>query len=97
LRAPLCGEQIPLESRIVSACDAFDAMTTTRSYRKGMSVDVAVAELTANSGSQFDPAVVAAVLEVLELSSPIPQVAPASRTGVEQALGEPPRAAAASQ
>jgi putative nucleotidyltransferase with HDIG domain len=66
----LSGEQIPLESRIVSACDAFDAMTTTRSYRKGMSIDVAVAELTANSGTQFDPAVVAAVLEVLERPSP---------------------------
>jgi HD-GYP domain-containing protein (c-di-GMP phosphodiesterase class II) len=66
----LRGEEIPLESRIVSACDAFDAMTTTRSYRKGMSTDVAVAELTANSGTQFDPAVVAAVLEVLERPSP---------------------------
>jgi HD-GYP domain-containing protein (c-di-GMP phosphodiesterase class II) len=94
----LGGEEIPLESRIVSACDAFDAMTTTRSYRKGMSVDVAVAELTANSGTQFDPAVVAAVLDVLELPSPTPQVAPAtSRADLEQALGGPPRAAAASQ
>jgi HD-GYP domain-containing protein (c-di-GMP phosphodiesterase class II) len=65
----LRGEEIPLESRIVSACDAFDAMTTTRSYRKGMSVDVAVAELVANSGTQFDPAVVEAVLEVLERPS----------------------------
>jgi putative nucleotidyltransferase with HDIG domain len=66
----LRGEEIPLESRIVSACDAFDAMTTNRSYRKGMSLDVAVAELTANSGTQFDPAVVAAVLEALERPSP---------------------------
>jgi HD-GYP domain-containing protein (c-di-GMP phosphodiesterase class II) len=65
----LCDEEIPLESRIVSACDAFDAMTTTRSYRKGMPVDVAVAELIANSGTQFDPAVVAAVLDVLQRPS----------------------------
>ena len=50
-------------------------MTTTRSYRKGMSVDVAVAELMANSGTQFDPAVVAAVLEVLERPSPSPAIA----------------------
>jgi HD-GYP domain-containing protein (c-di-GMP phosphodiesterase class II) len=64
----LSGEAIPLEARIVSTCDAFDAMTTTRSYRKAMSIDVAVAELTANSGTQFDPAVVAALLEVLERS-----------------------------
>jgi hypothetical protein len=51
----LCGEQIPLEARIVSACDAFDAMTTTRSYRKAMSIDVAVAELMANSGTSSTP------------------------------------------
>jgi HD-GYP domain-containing protein (c-di-GMP phosphodiesterase class II) len=92
----LCGEDIPLESRIVSACDAFDAMTTTRSYRKGMSVDVAVAELTANSGSQFDPAVVAAVLEVLERPSPTSHIAPATtQVGLEQALSESPRAGTA--
>jgi HD-GYP domain-containing protein (c-di-GMP phosphodiesterase class II) len=66
----LRGEEIPLEARIVSACDAFDAMTTTRSYRKAMSIDVAVAELTANAGTQFDPAVVAAVLDVLERPTP---------------------------
>src|SRR4030088_543503 len=62
----LRGEEIPLEARIVSACDSFDAMTTTRSYRKAMSTDVAVAELMANAGTQFDPRVVAALLEMLE-------------------------------
>jgi HD-GYP domain-containing protein (c-di-GMP phosphodiesterase class II) len=93
----LRGEDILLEARIVSACDAFDAMTTTRSYRKGMSVDVAVAELTANSGTQFDPAVVAALLEVLEHPSPTTQAASlATQPSLEQALGEPPRAGAAS-
>jgi HD-GYP domain-containing protein (c-di-GMP phosphodiesterase class II) len=66
----LRGEEIPLEARIVSACDAFDAMTTTRSYRKAMSTDVAVTELAANSGTQFDPAVIAALLEVVERPSP---------------------------
>jgi HD-GYP domain-containing protein (c-di-GMP phosphodiesterase class II) len=93
----LRGEEIPLEARIVSACDAFDAMTTTRSYRKGMSVDVAVAELTANSGSQFDPAVVAALLDVLERPSTTSQVAPpTSPASLEQARGELPRAGAPS-
>ncbi len=56
--------EIPLEARIVSACDAFNAMTTTRSYRKAMSLDVAVAELSASAGTQFDPAVVQAVLQL---------------------------------
>jgi HD-GYP domain-containing protein (c-di-GMP phosphodiesterase class II) len=72
----LRGEEIPLEARIVSACDAFDAMTTTRSYRKAMSIDVAVTELAANSGTQFDPAVVAALLAVLERPSPGTPAAP---------------------
>jgi HD-GYP domain-containing protein (c-di-GMP phosphodiesterase class II) len=89
----LRGEEIPLESRIVSACDAFDAMTTTRSYRKGMSVDVAVAELTANSGTQFDPGVVAAVLEVLERPSPSSATAPPDSEAIAMPmLAEPSRA-----
>jgi HD-GYP domain-containing protein (c-di-GMP phosphodiesterase class II) len=63
-----------------------------------MSVDVAVAELTANSGTQFDPAVVAALLEVLERPSPSSQVAlPTSQASLEQAVGEPPRTGAASR
>jgi HD-GYP domain-containing protein (c-di-GMP phosphodiesterase class II) len=82
----LRGEEIPLEARIISVCDAFDAMTTTRSYRKGMSVDVAVAELTANSGTQFDPAVVDALLEVHQRSSPGSPVEPAER-GDRQGIG----------
>ncbi len=61
----LRGEQIPLEARIISCCDAFNAMTTTRSYRKAMPQSVAVAELVKNSGAQFDPDVVAAMVAVV--------------------------------
>jgi putative nucleotidyltransferase with HDIG domain len=61
----LRGEEIPLEARIVSCCDAFNAMTTTRPYRKAMPTHVAIAELVANSGSQFDPAVVDALFAVV--------------------------------
>ena len=60
----LAGEQIPLAARIVSACDAFNAMTTDRSYRKAMSHEVAVAELRNNAGTQFDPDVVEALVAV---------------------------------
>jgi HD-GYP domain-containing protein (c-di-GMP phosphodiesterase class II) len=89
----LRGEEIPLEARIVSACDAFDAMTTTRAYRKAMSIDVAVTELTANSGSQFDPAVVAAVLAVIDRPSPsTPAPRPDSRASAELLLAVPPHA-----
>jgi putative nucleotidyltransferase with HDIG domain len=61
----LRGEAIPLEARIVSACDAFNAMTTTRSYRREMPFAAALEELTANSGTQFDPQVVEALVHVV--------------------------------
>jgi putative nucleotidyltransferase with HDIG domain len=64
----LRGEQIPLEARIVSACDAFNAMTTTRSYRKAMSLEDAAAELERCAGSHFDPDVVRALLGVVSLA-----------------------------
>jgi HD-GYP domain-containing protein (c-di-GMP phosphodiesterase class II) len=61
----LVGEAIPVESAIVSCCDAFNAMTTDRSYRAAMSLDEAIAELQSNSGTQFSPAVVDALMLVL--------------------------------
>lgn len=57
--------QIPVESRIVTCCDAFSAMTTTRSYRKAMSLEAAREELVRNSGTQFDPRVVETLLDVI--------------------------------
>jgi HD-GYP domain-containing protein (c-di-GMP phosphodiesterase class II) len=62
----LAGEEIPIEARIVTCCDAFSAMTTTRSYRKAMSVEAAIAELQACAGTQFDPEVVATLVELVE-------------------------------
>jgi HD-GYP domain-containing protein (c-di-GMP phosphodiesterase class II) len=62
----LAGEEIPIEARIVTACDAFSAMTTTRSYRKAMSTDAAVAELRACAGTQFDPRVVTELVDLVE-------------------------------
>jgi HD-GYP domain-containing protein (c-di-GMP phosphodiesterase class II) len=53
----LVGEEIPIEARIVACCDAFSAMTTTRSYRKAMPVEAALAEVRACAGTQFDPRV----------------------------------------
>jgi HD-GYP domain-containing protein (c-di-GMP phosphodiesterase class II) len=58
----LRGQEIPLEARIIACCDAFNAMTTTRSYRKAMPQSVAVGELVKNSGTQFDPQVVDALI-----------------------------------
>ena len=61
----LAGEAIPIESRIVSVCDAFSAMTTERPYRHAMPVDVALDELNDSAGTQFDPQVVIALERVL--------------------------------
>ncbi len=56
----LAGEQIPLGARIISVCDAFDAMVSDRPYRGGRSTAEALVELRAHAGTQFDPAVVEA-------------------------------------
>ena len=61
----LVGDQIPVGSAIVCCCDAFNAMTTDRSYRDAMSLDEAIDEVQVNSGTQFSPAVVEALLRVL--------------------------------
>lgn len=63
--AGLKGEEIPLGARILAVCDAYDAMTTERPYRKAMTVEDAVTELKSKAGVQFDPQVVEAFLEIV--------------------------------
>lgn len=62
----IAGNEIPLASRIVLVCDAFHAMITDRPYREAIGVDRAREELIIHSGSQFDPRVVEALLNVLD-------------------------------
>jgi HD-GYP domain-containing protein (c-di-GMP phosphodiesterase class II) len=71
------GAAIPLESRLVACCDAFSAMTTDRSYRPAMTLEAAVLELRVNAGTQFDPAVVEAMITVLGRKARAATVAPA--------------------
>jgi len=62
----LKGSTIPLPSRIVAVCDAFDAMTHPRAYRRSMTLETALEELRRGAGTQFDPGVIETFCGVFE-------------------------------
>ena len=62
----LKGEDIPLYSRIILIADTFDAMTSTRPYRKGLPYDVAFGELKEFSGTQFDPTLAETFIKAMQ-------------------------------
>jgi diguanylate cyclase (GGDEF)-like protein len=84
----LRGRMIPIGSRIILACDAYQAMTVARPYRAAMSPEEAVAELRRGAGVQFDPDVVDALLDLLGRDRP--QVPDRAR-GVRMPVAPPPR------
>jgi diguanylate cyclase (GGDEF)-like protein len=61
----LAGERIPFASRILSVADAFEAMTSSRLYRRGMPVEQALAELERAAGKEFDPAIARRMVELV--------------------------------
>ena len=61
----LSGEAIPFIARILSVADAYDAMTTDRHYRKARDLSDAIEELKRNAGTQFDPQIVEAFLQII--------------------------------
>ena len=61
----LVGEQIPVEARIISCCDTWNAMRTDRPYRKALGYEAAEAELRSAAGSQLDPRLVEALLQTV--------------------------------
>ncbi|MFB9894210.1 HD-GYP domain-containing protein [Planobispora takensis] len=62
----LAGDEIPEFARIIAVADAFDAMTSDRSYRNARSVEIATAELRKGAGTQFDPVMVGAFVKALD-------------------------------
>jgi HD-GYP domain-containing protein (c-di-GMP phosphodiesterase class II) len=66
----LRGRAIPIGSRIILACDTYEAMITPRPYREAKSREQAVAELTAGSGVVYDPEVIEALLDLLGQRTP---------------------------
>jgi len=61
----LAGTDIPLISRIVFVCDAFDAMTSHRPFADALTIEAALSELKRNAGTQFDPLAVSAFADVI--------------------------------
>jgi len=88
----LAGEEIPLEARILSVVDVFDALTHQRSYRKAQTKEHAIAELERGAGTQFDPAVVEAFLALMKRRGEEP-AAPAQAASEDRQLA-PARAPA---
>ncbi len=74
----LRGTEIPLLARIVLVADAFDAITSHRSYQPALPIDYALSELRAHAGAQFDPDVSAGFIQLVEAGVVSPQ-APALR------------------
>ena len=82
----LRGEEIPLESRIILAVDAFDAMTVGRPYAPRRPLSEGIAELRNEAGRQFDPVVVEALVEVVSADTAAPVSAAASDSGIYSSL-----------
>jgi HD-GYP domain-containing protein (c-di-GMP phosphodiesterase class II) len=59
------GENIPFTARCLAITDAFDAITSNRPYRAGLSVEAALNEIVINIGSQFDPAIANVFVELV--------------------------------
>lgn len=72
----IAGEAIPLESRIIAVADTYDAMTSDRSYRKGLSTSEALVELRRVAGAQLDPKIVKEFCMIIEEENPELQISP---------------------
>jgi diguanylate cyclase (GGDEF)-like protein len=82
----MAGNKIPLGARVISACDAFHAMTSTRPYGQSMTPDEALDELLRCANLQFDPRVVEALCEVVATEATMPRAAVTQTVSVRREL-----------
>ena len=69
----LCGQEIPIGSRILAIADAYSTMTSGRAYKRPLTTELAVEELLRFRGTQFDPELVDEMVEVVRISKhPLP-------------------------
>jgi putative nucleotidyltransferase with HDIG domain len=85
----LKGETIPLQVRILSVADVFDALTSDRPYRDAMSIAEATEQITREAGRQFDPAVVTAFMARIDRVVAILQAHRARQTSAAEATSQP--------
>ncbi|GAA4636615.1 HD-GYP domain-containing protein [Actinoallomurus vinaceus] len=88
----LAGSEIPEFARVISVADAFDSMTSTRSYRPAMPNDAGIAELRRCAGTHFDPALVEAFIAAIERNGwirPDPVVPPEGEETAQQDHDDP--------
>ena len=88
----IAGDAIPIESRIILACDAFHAMTTDRPYRHALDAGEAERRLRERSGTQFDPHVLDALLRVLAVTATARRTRAQSYAPAASALRSPSKA-----
>jgi len=86
----LKGDEIPMQARIVSVADTFDAMTTDRPYQKGMSLDDALSRIKTFVGTRYDERVVAALVEACEQGQIAPGRVKLSKRAKELMAGRAP-------
>lgn len=85
-------EDLPMASHLLVVADSYDAMTSDRSYRRGLPADVALAEIEANSGTQFHPAVARAFVAYKRGQDPIAAITETERQEIVHALSARSRA-----
>lgn len=88
----LSGERIPLFARIVHVADAFDSMMTDRSYRGALSLNAAIEQLSTYAGTQFDPSIAVAMIDLVHQGKHTEIAAPADWALVTASRGRPQRA-----